>query len=119
MNNKKTQKNASYLCEICSFKTDNKTDYKRHLTTPKHKNNVNLITNNNEKTQKNAKLVCSCGNEYKFKSGLCAHKKKCIKKEETENNNNSIPAELILNIIQQNQEFKDLLFEQNKKMIEI
>ena len=55
MNNKKTQKNASYLCEICSFKTDNKTDYKSHLTTPKHKNNVNLITNNNEKTQKNAK----------------------------------------------------------------
>ena len=101
MNKNKTPKNACYFCEKCNFKTDNKTDYKRHLTTPKHQNNTILIINDNEKTQKNVKLICLCGNEYKYKSGLCAHKKKCIKKEEPENNN--VSPELILNIIQQNQ----------------
>jgi len=129
MNNKKTQKNAFYICEKCSFNSDNKTDYKRHTTTPKHLNNINLITINNEKTEKNASYMCSCGNEYKYQSGLCAHKKKCIKNEEKEKekekedeiceSENNITPDLILNIIQQNQEFKDLLLEQNKIIIEM
>ena len=129
MNNKKTQKNAFYICEKCSFNSDNKTDYKRHTTTPKHLNNINLITINNEKTEKNASYMCSCGNEYKYQSGLCAHKKKCIKNEEKEKekekedeiceSENNITPDLILNIIQQNQEFKDLLIEQNKIIIEL
>jgi hypothetical protein len=123
MNKNKTQKNACYYCEKCNFKTDNKTDYKRHTTTPKHLNNSNLIINNNINTEKNASYICCCGNEYKYQSGLCAHKKKCNQykileqnKIIVENDNNSnITPELILNIIQQNQEFKELIIEQNKQ----
>jgi hypothetical protein len=122
MNKNKTQKTACYFCEKCNFKTDNKTDYKRHTSTPKHLNNCNLIINNNEKTEKNANYVCFCGNEYKYQSGLCAHKKKCLqnKKEEKEDiicesSGNLITSELILNIIQQNQEFKEIIIEQNKQ----
>ena len=130
--NKKTQKNALYFCEICEFKTDNKTDYNRHILTPKHYNNKFLITNNNEKTPQTISFNCSCGKEYKYKSGLCAHKKKCFEKEEkiegenkiiiepdNDNDNNTISPELILEIIKQNQEFKDLLLEQNKAIIEL
>ena len=130
MNNKKTQKNASYFCEICEFKTDNKTDYNRHILTPKHFNNKFLINNNNEKTPQ-AIYACHCGKEYKYQSGLCAHKKKCsqkeekIEKEKEEQNKiipeseNNISPELIIEIIKQNQEFKDLLLEQNKTIIEL
>ena len=126
MNNKKTQKNAPYFCEICEFKTDNKTDYNRHILTPKHSNNKFLINNNNEKTPQQI-FACHCGKEYKYQSGLCAHKKKCLqkeKKEEKEENkiiesSNNIAPELIIEIIKQNQEFKDLLIEQNKTIIEL
>ena len=133
MNKNKTPKNACYFCENCNFKTDNKTDYKRHTSTPKHLNNCNLIINDNKKTEKNARYVCSCGNEYKYQSGLCAHKKKCYqnkkekekeKNEENENimcesSCNLITPELILNIVQQNQEFKEIIIEQNKQNQEL
>jgi hypothetical protein len=36
MNNRKNAKNACYICEKCSFVTDNKTDCTRHTMTPKH-----------------------------------------------------------------------------------
>ena len=127
MNNKKTQKNACYFCETCEFKTDNKTDYNRHILTPKHSNNKFLINNNNEKTPQTICFVCHCGKEYKYQSGLCAHKKKCFQKEEKieEQNKiiiepeNNISPELIIEIIKQNQDFKDLLLEQNKIIIEL
>ena len=126
----KTQKNAFYFCEICEFKTDNKTDYNRHILTPKHSNNKFLINNNNEKTPQTIYFACHCGKEYKYKSGLCAHKKKCFQKEEKieeenkiiiepNNDSNIISPDLIIEIIKQNQEFKDLLLEQNKTIIEL
>ena len=132
MNNNKTPKNACYYCENCNFKTDNKTDYKRHTSTSKHLNNSNLIINNNNKSEKNASYTCFCGNEYKYQSGLCAHKKKCTKKEEEKEEKEkeeekeniicesfNITPELILNIIQQNQEFKEIIIEQNKQNNEL
>ena len=72
-------------------------------------------------------FVCHCGKEYKYQSGLCAHKKKCFQKEEKieEQNKiiiepeNNISPELIIEIIKQNQDFKDLLLEQNKIIIEL
>jgi hypothetical protein len=88
MNNKKTQKNVSYFCEICEFKTDNKTDYNRHILRPKHLNNKFLIKNDNEKTPQLTNYICSCGKEYKYQSGLCAHKKKCFNNIKNNNNNN-------------------------------
>ena len=62
----KTQKNAKYVCDICDFKTGNKTDYNKHLMTPKHINNNELITNHNEKPIKTQIYKCLCGNEYKY-----------------------------------------------------
>jgi hypothetical protein len=65
----------------------------------------------------------NCEKKYTDRAGLWRHKKKCVKNEEKEENiiesENNISPELILNIIQQNQEFKDLLLEQNKIMIEM
>jgi len=114
-----TQKNSKYFeCLVCDFKCCNKNDYNRHNLTRKHK----ILSNTTEKNS--YFFMCYCGKEYKHHSSLWNHKKKCIKNEEKEENiieteNNNISPELILNIIQQNQEFKDLLLEQNKKIIEI
>ena len=106
-------KNANELkCEICDFKCCKQSNLNKHISTPKHKI---LMNPNGNVPDKN--YECICGKKYKHMSSLCAHKKVCTYKEEIQNK--EITPELIINIIQQNQEFKDLLLEQNKLMLEI
>ena len=80
------------------------------------------------------KYKCSCGKEYKYQSGLSCHKKKCsIKKpinklnlcttesvedDEVDVENDTQNNNLILEILKQNQEFKELMIEQNKYIME-
>jgi hypothetical protein len=125
MDIKKMPKNAEkFNCSICDFKCCKQSNYIQHITTPKHKNNEKRY----KMIQKNAdvfieefdKFTCDCGNVYKHYSGLWRHKKNCqkekIQKKEEENN---ITPELIIEIIKQNQDFKDLVVEQNKTIIEL
>ncbi len=125
-------KNAKNIkCDYCDFKCFKQSNFDKHILTPKHKNNekrYKMILKNAEENLEFAQLFsCECGNIYKHYSGLWRHKKKCQKQneinevvlEEINEDGNNISPELILNIIQQNQEFKDLLIEQNKIIIEI
>jgi hypothetical protein len=96
------------------------------LLTVKHNANGKLI-NANKKNIKTSDttFTCECGKSFKHNPSLSRHKKTCNFKENIEENINSqselnnISPELILNIIQQNQEFKDLLMEQNNKNLEL
>jgi hypothetical protein len=101
MTTKKLEKNLpKFICEKCHFKCFTKTDWNRHLTRAKHIKTIN----DNEKNLENLKpkYVCNnCEKEYSDRAGLWRHKKKC--------------HELILNIIQQNTEFKDMLIGLNKQ----
>jgi hypothetical protein len=55
-----------YECKKCSFKTQDKKDYNRHLKTKKHINPTpNII------------FDCYCGNIYKHKQSLIRHQTKC------------------------------------------
>jgi hypothetical protein len=112
--NKKPQKNPNFICEYCDFITGNKKDFTKHLMTAKHENNNKMITNDNKKPQKTPDHNCcdNCGKVYKYRSGLSVHKKKCTEKM-------SLTPELVMNILQQNQEFKELILEQSKTIIEI
>ncbi len=78
-------KNAKFICEICCFQTNKKSNFDIHLLTPKHKNSTlstDFSTNNNAKNI----YKCNCGKIYKDRSGLWYHKKNCkVKKEEEEN----------------------------------
>jgi len=116
-----TSKNINYfICEFCHFKCSKKGDYKRHIATPKH---INLTHSNTILHQNTSTHNClNCNKNYKSRVGLWNHKKKCTKIKNEENINEQfqeIIPDLILNIIQQNQEFKDLLIEQNKTIIEL
>tara|TARA_B110000879_G_scaffold200678_1_gene274909 strand:- start:4260 stop:5039 length:780 start_codon:yes stop_codon:yes gene_type:complete len=80
-------------------------------------------------------VTCLCGNSYKHRSGLSRHKKKCtyeehndvtedIPLEEPINDTNSdtdvkVLSNTIFELVKQNNEFKQLLIEQNKKMMEL
>jgi len=128
---KKLDKNLTkYFCEICDFKCSQKCDWDRHILRPKHINNLNCKQMEIKKLEKT--FFCDCGKCFLTNAGLWKHKKKCFQKEETkeekieeenkiiiESENNNISSELILEIIKQNQEFKDLLLEQNKTIIEL
>ena len=79
MNAKPIKTPKKYYCEKCDFTSRNKKDFRRHLTTRKHK-----MDNKDKKriTPKNPNNNCYqctvCGKKYKYASGLSKHKKKCI-----------------------------------------
>jgi len=99
----------------------------RHTNTKKHAHRV--IGNNLETAEikKTPTYSCQCGKKYTSSSGLWKHGKKCAKESSTtitDNSQqpNSIVALLLnqnMELIKQNQEFKDLIVEQNNKMIEM
>jgi hypothetical protein len=77
--------------------------------TPKHQRMTNTIM-----------FECvHCNKKYKYRQGLSKHKKQCAQVELETTSNANITSELIIEIIKQNQEFKTLLVEQNKSIIEL
>lgn len=142
-NNNKTS-NAAYVCTTCDFESHNKTDFTRHIFTPKH---IKKMSGVEIKKTYN----CNCGKIYKHPSGLCVHKKKCNKILLSKNTGNELPEsidhvipthiqsiapvaplnqtipsdtiyELLKEIVisnQQNTEFKQIIVEQQAKLLEI
>jgi hypothetical protein len=112
--NKSVLKSSNiFCCEKCHYNTCKKSQYDRHLLTPKHKNGKN-DKNDNQKVPKD--LSCSCGKIYKHLSGLSRHKKTCNKNKEEPY---EPPNNVILELLKQNQEFKELIIEQNKQIVEL
>jgi len=124
MDDKKNAKNANiFVCEYCDFKCSKKSNMDKHKLTLKHKkNDVGLHLGLQENIIEES-FTCNCGKEYKFRQGLWKHKKKCITENNISNNKSNelfnITPDMIINVIQQNQEFKDLLMEQNKQNFEL
>jgi hypothetical protein len=127
MDDKKMPKNAeNFVCEYCNFKCCKKSNYTTHLTTQKHKMMINDIN----KMPKNAAydFTCECGKIYKHYSGLWRHKNEsfCNKNTDTDLTKNITvknlqdnPMNIIISLIKQNSELKDLLTENNKQNFEI
>ena len=63
----------NFVCEICDYVTSRKSQYERHLSTPKHKNTTNTTINTIKSSNS---FICDCGKEYKHHSSLWNHKKK-------------------------------------------
>ena len=120
MVNQKLLKNTAYFnCDKCTYTTCKKSSYTKHLMTNKHK----LVIEGNHKLPKVAKMYeCDCGKIYKHLSGLSRHKPDCLSannklsnKSETMEPCQMCSTDIILELIRQNQEFKDLLVEQSKQ----
>jgi len=90
--------------------------YTRHLLTPKHQM-ANCGKNLANKKVPNVS-ICICGKEYKYLSSLCKHKKTCEKFQKSSENSDN-PNNVIIELIKQNQDFKELIIEQNKQLIEM
>jgi hypothetical protein len=109
-----------YYCNICNYNTSRKSSYDKHILSRKHTDgNISQpkVANNCDNINK-----CElCNKFYKNRSGLWKHKQQCKKLNHIDVNSNQeynlIP--LVLELVKQNSEFKELIFEQNKQLIEI
>jgi hypothetical protein len=121
MDIKKTPKNAKiFNCEKCNFKCFKNSEWVRHTMTRKHKMDNKWIITDSEKNaifDNISTHICVCGKEYKYNTGLFKHQKKCpnyLTIINDQNSKNEISPELILELIKENKELKELLVGQNK-----
>jgi len=133
LGNEKIPKNPQkYSCHVCYYSCCNKKDYEKHLLTRKHKNNENsnvfsIISNDFLPKIPKAFTCDGCQKSYKDNSGLWRHKKKCGAStekdlEKPEPKENDIISKLIqqnIDLVSQNQEFKQMMIEQNKTIVEL
>ena len=109
-----------FSCSCCDYVTCKKSSFDKHLLTVKHIKNQKGDAGDS-KVSKSCFLMCSaCGKEYNSRNGLWKHKKTCNGQEPVTTNTIQFDMSynLILEIVKQNQEFKELLIEQNELLIE-
>lgn len=95
---------SKFCCKVCKYSTQKQSQWSRHLLTLKHK------TRNKKKA-----LICECGKIYMYNSRISKHQTTCVVHIKSKINN----KELIETILKENNEFKQLLIEQNKTMMEM
>jgi hypothetical protein len=137
---KKVSKDYTHTCTICNYSTFHKNDYDKHLNTSKHKNVeiCNVISEMNQLlyTCKHCKYetknkqhytshIKTKRHQYNANSEETLHQPPTIVKlsdivsEDTSSNNVTINKEIFYTIIKQNEDFKQLLIEQNGKLIDL
>jgi hypothetical protein len=106
-----------YCCEMCDYYTSSKKDYDKHLLTSKHKKHTDGSI---EEYNKSLLHTCVCGKVCKTHGGIWKHKQKCIKINNTENNDSfqkdvNEKTEVIDLLLKENKFFKDFIVEQNQE----
>lgn len=111
-----TQLSAKYSCETCNYHTCKTSSYKKHIKTVKH----HMLTNGYANVSDCH--ICDCGKEFKHRQGLYRHKKTCSLFSKPSNEppqSTQVDMSMVLEILKQNQEFKDMVIEQNKQIMEL
>ena len=135
METKKNEKNdIKYKCLKCNFITSKKTDYNRHLLTAKHMKLANgnvlesLWSEKNEKNENNKNIntfACKkCNKEFLSRSGLWKHNNNCkveLVEPSNDNSNNQLPIsnDVIMKLLNDNQELKNIIFKQQEQISEL
>ena len=127
----KIQQNSApiFYCKSCDYGTNRKCNYATHIISTKHSKNVKMETNgnNNQQIQQQIDVIHNCKKchkSFKHRSGLWKHTKKCgiIQcKEEfiTCIDDSTKQQQLIAYLLKENAEFKQLMIDQNKQLIEL
>ena len=122
-----SESSGNFVCEICHYSTSRNSQYQRHIKTDKHQNNEKSTFCQQLSTDFNtfsSTFVCECGKNYKERSGLWRHKKKCsdnINKQNIEEKAKSITDkdELIMFLIKECSYYKNMLVEQQGMMMKV
>ena len=122
-----------FYCSKCKYRCVKKSDYVKHCATKKH--------NKDNDTYEHHEYVCHCGKTYKHRQSLYSHKSSCnincepstdtidnetLKHTITNNYQRDDvtgeplnQTELIIELLKQNQEFKDLIIEERREFQQI
>ena len=117
-------------CELCDYNTSSKKDYDKHLLTSKHKKQADGSILGIMEVGKSQKTICDiCNKIYKTSAGLWKHKQKCVTLETVIENKileENKPIEqfdkqmnLIMMLVKENSEFKNMMIEQQNLMMEV
>jgi hypothetical protein len=123
MDDKKGEKGRSeYFCSNCDYNTSDKTKYNRHCLTAKHKRITEELQKGEETEKKGEEILlqCCCGKNYKFRQGLYKHKQVCsVKPTDDVDTSPAISSTaFVMQLINQNKDFKDLIIQQSKQLAE-
>jgi len=110
--------NSKFCCSKCDYYTNKTSSYNKHLTTRKHAEaaNANVATDTFE---------CNiCNKVYKSRVGLWKHKKVCKETTDTPSIPNNMSTiidnpTIVIELLKQNQEFKDLILEERREFQKI
>jgi hypothetical protein len=110
---------CNYVCEVCDFICSKKYSWDRHLNTHKHTQVTLgdiLVT---EKGQKGQLYCCkNCSKEYASRNGLWKHNQTCKKIDINEEAKKITDKdELIMFLIKENSEFKNMIIEQQNMVM--
>ncbi len=119
MEKNKSQKiPKKFECKKCNYITSSKKDYNKHLLTAKHKKEIN------GNDWKSKIPICKyCEKTFKTASGLWKHEQNCYRLEESPEQTPETPTKptdsaIILELLKQNQEFKQLMMDQSRQIQE-
>ena len=120
-----------FYCVKCKYKCNKKSDYVKHCASKKHNKDIGV----------QSEYVCHCGKTYKHRQSLHSHKIMCDTYCESSNHvvdnqtlNHTVTnnyqrndvtneplnqTELIVELLKQNQEFKDLILEERREFQQI
>jgi len=134
---KSSQKVAqNFYCEICDYITSKKTNYDKHIITPKHQRMTEDYIGGQKVAKSSQKVAshtfeCECGKIYKHRQGLWKHKKLCFNnylddnfqhdnnvKINTKKNETIADKDLIMMLIKDNNELRKMMMEQQSLMLE-
>jgi hypothetical protein len=106
-----------FNCKKCDYNTSKKSSYDKHLLTSKHLKLTTVNTSLTESCQNisicNTFLCQNCNKEYKSRVGLWKHNKLCT--DESKNICQYDTTNIIMMLIKENSELKNLMIEQSKE----
>ncbi len=114
-----------FHCEYCNFNCSKQSNYNKHIMTAKHINRTNPhFLEQNNATDILTQYTCKkCSKKYKARNSLWYHEQQCMVFTQIEKStplqvDDHMQMNIILELVKQNQEFKDLLIQQSNQMLE-
>ena len=111
INDFKPKLSPKYCCNYCDYNTSKKSNIDNHFKSKRHESMISKLNSNVFKQKSATKYSCkNCGKEYKDNSGLWRHKKIC-NFEEILTQNEPSDKEIMLALIKENNEIKNMIME--------
>jgi len=112
----KLQKVAKdFYCKNCDYKCSKKSSWVKHCLTTKHQNTYFYLPNTYQKVANSKLFECECGKNYVHKQSLYNHKKICNFNKNISDND----KDLIMLLIKENSELKNMMMEQQNMMMKV